>query len=78
MLIHEQRKRGIDLKEEKKRKHGTDIVTLLTLIFVALKVTNHIEWSWVWVFSPIWITVLFFGVVFGLILIGGRIAKGKW
>ena len=78
MLIHEQRKRGIDLKKEKKRKHGIDIVTLLTLVLIALKLTNHIELSWVWVFSPFWITVLFFGVVFGLILIGGRIVKGKW
>jgi len=66
------------LKKEKNHKHGIDIVTLLTLIFVVLKVTDHIEWSWIWVFSPIWITILFFGVVFGLILVGGRIVKGKW
>lgn len=25
---------------------------LLTLLFVALKLMGHIEWSWIWVLSP--------------------------
>ena len=29
---------------------------LLTLLFIGLKLTNVIDWSWVWVLSPIWIT----------------------
>jgi len=66
------------MKQKKNRKHNLDIVNLLTLIFIVLKATNQLEWSWIWVFSPVWITVLFFGAVFGLILIGGRIVKGKW
>jgi hypothetical protein len=28
---------------------------LLTLLFIALKLTNYIAWSWVWVLSPLWI-----------------------
>ena len=28
----------------------------LTLIFIVLKLTNVIAWSWWWVLSPIWIT----------------------
>lgn len=35
---------------------------LLTLIFIVLKLTDYIDWSWIWVLSPIWITIL---VVFG-------------
>ena len=66
------------MKKEKSHKHNLDIVTLLTLVFVVLKLTNHIKWSWVWVLSPLWITALFFGAVFGFILVGGRIVKGKW
>ena len=27
----------------------------LTLIFIVLKLTNVIAWSWWWVLSPIWI-----------------------
>ena len=30
-------------------------ITLLTLLFVALKLTGHIDWSWWWVLSPLWI-----------------------
>lgn len=31
------------------------ITTILTLIFVVLKLTDTIDWSWWWVVSPIWI-----------------------
>jgi len=34
---------------------------LLTIMFIGLKLTNYIDWSWVWVLSPIWGT---FVVVF--------------
>lgn len=35
--------------------------TLLTVLFVGLKLTNYIAWSWWWVLSPLWIgfTVVF-------------------
>lgn len=42
--------------------------SVLTLIFVTLKLTNVIAWSWWWVLSPLWLpwvvlaVVLFFGV----------------
>ena len=29
--------------------------TLLTVLFVGLKLTNCIDWSWWWVLSPLWI-----------------------
>jgi len=31
------------------------LTTILTLIFVILKLTGNIDWSWWWVVSPIWI-----------------------
>ena len=31
---------------------------LLTIVFIILKLTNIIAWSWLWVLSPIWIPVL--------------------
>lgn len=30
---------------------------ILTLIFVVLKLTEHIDWSWWWVLSPLWIGI---------------------
>lgn len=41
---------------------GIGFVGLLTVLFVALKLTHVIAWSWLWVLSPIWIS-LGFGVV---------------
>ena len=41
--------------------------TLLTLLFVGLKLTGHIDWSWWWVLSPLWIGLGLI-VVFGAIL----------
>ena len=32
---------------------------VLTILFVALKLTDVIAWSWVWVPAPMWIGVLF-------------------
>ena len=34
---------------------GSGLVELLTILFVALKLTGQIDWSWLWVLSPIWI-----------------------
>jgi len=33
-------------------------VGLLTLVFIVLKLTGYIMWSWWWVLSPIWISLL--------------------
>jgi hypothetical protein len=27
---------------------------LLTVLFIGLKLTGHIAWSWIWVLSPLW------------------------
>jgi hypothetical protein len=45
------------------------LVVLLTVLFVGLKLTNYIDWSWWWVVSPIWISFLV-----GLTLVGGLTA----
>ena len=37
---------------------GIGFTGLLTILFIALKLLGVIEWSWVWVLSPIWITAL--------------------
>ena len=37
---------------------GIGFTGLLTVLFVGLKLTNVIAWSWWWVLSPIWIPIL--------------------
>jgi hypothetical protein len=34
---------------------GIGFVGLLTILFVGLKLTDNIDWSWWWVVSPLWI-----------------------
>lgn len=34
---------------------GFPIVGILGLIFITLKLTGHIAWSWWWVLAPFWI-----------------------
>ena len=50
---------------------GIGFTGLLTVVFIALKLTGYIDWSWWWVLSPIWISlllvVLFIGVFFIII-----------
>jgi hypothetical protein len=36
---------------------GIGFAGLLTILFIGLKLTNYIEWSWFWVLSPLWISV---------------------
>jgi len=33
-------------------KINLSFLSLLTILFVGLKLTNHIDWSWWWVLSP--------------------------
>lgn len=45
---------------------GIGFVGALTIVFIVLKLCNVITWPWVWVLSPIWISVGL-AVVIGLI-----------
>lgn len=35
---------------------------LLLIVFITLKLTGYITWSWGWVFAPVWIPL---GIVLG-------------
>lgn len=36
---------------------GVGFSGLLTIVFIVLKLTKVIDWSWVWVLSPTWIAI---------------------
>ena len=43
-------------KEKQTASHvGIGFTGLLTIVFIVLKLTKVIAWSWVWVLSPLWI-----------------------
>ena len=39
-------------------RSGMSFSSVLTLIFVVLKLVGVIDWSWIWVLCPIWINVI--------------------
>lgn len=45
--------------------------TILCLIFITLKLTGYIAWSWWWVLAPIWIPISINLVVF--VIVGGML-----
>lgn len=45
---------------------GIGFLGLLTILFIALKFTGYITWSWIWVLSPIWLPI---AIIVGLIII---------
>lgn len=47
---------------------GIGFVGLLTILFIALKLTGFIDWSWWWVLSPIWIAAIFVAALFALVV----------
>lgn len=36
-------------------QRGVRLTTLLAVLFIGLKLTHSIDWSWVWVLCPLWI-----------------------
>lgn len=52
---------------------GIGFFGLLTIVFITLKLTGHITWSWLWVLAPLWgpltIVLVVFLVFFILVLL---------
>ena len=51
------------------------LVGALTAIFVVLKVLGYINWSWLWVLSPLWIDFGIMIILFFVMIIGYKIIK---
>jgi hypothetical protein len=47
---------------------GIGFSGLLTVLFIGLKLTGHITWPWIWVLSPLWVSVLI-GITFIALLL---------
>jgi hypothetical protein len=45
-------------KSLSKKSGNVSFEDLLVTLFIGLKMTNHIAWSWWWVFSPFWAVLL--------------------
>jgi uncharacterized membrane protein (DUF485 family) len=57
--------------KEQTASTSISLYTIVFIIFLILKLTGNIDWSWWWVTSPIWIPILIFtGVLVIVFLLG--------
>lgn len=63
----------------KNRNHesggGIGFIGLLTLVFITLKLTGVINWSWWWVLSPIWISFIGLLLLIAIIVTYAELTK---
>ena len=52
-------------------------VGLLTILFITLKLTNFIDWSWLWVLSPLWISAILVMIISIILLFLKVMLEGK-
>ncbi len=60
------------MKSETSSGGGIGFIGLLTIVFITLKITGFIDWSWWWVLSPIFAgaaLVLLFLLIVGIWMI---------
>jgi hypothetical protein len=55
---------------ENTKNSGISSTMVLFIVFLILKLTNNIDWSWWWVTSPLWIVL---AIVIAVLLILGLI-----
>lgn len=46
---------------------------LLAVLFIGLKLTGEIDWSWVLVLAPIWVIPAFFVLAFAAIVVAAAV-----
>lgn len=54
------------------KEGGISLGTILFIVFLVLKLTETIDWSWWWVTAPLWIPVaivVVFLIISGLIML---------
>lgn len=64
-----------------KTSNGVSFSSLLFLLFLGLKLTDYIDWSWWWVTAPLWapltLTVVVLSVYIAIIAFGKVTVKGR-
>ncbi len=55
---------------------GIGFAGMLAILFIGLKLTGYIAWSWVWVLAPLWIPALIVLGLFGAVLLAAVFGAG--
>ncbi len=61
---------------KKESSRGTEMtLSMLLVAFVVLKLCGVIDWSWIWVLSPVWMPIALALIVVGVALIFSKDKK---
>jgi hypothetical protein len=52
------------MASKKSSSSGIGLTGVLFVVFLVLKLTGNIDWSWWWVTSPLWIPIALLGSIF--------------
>ena len=63
-------------QNEKQASGSIGITTILFVVFLVLKLTGVISWSWWWVTAPLWMPICF-GLIVVIIFIVARVIIRK-
>lgn len=76
MRTAEQEWMVMTMKDDKETTSGITFFGALTVLFIGLKLSGIIHWSWMWVLAPIWapsaIILVVLVVTYVAMLKGGR------
>lgn len=48
---------------------GIGFLGLLTIVFITLKLTGYITWSWWWVLAPMWLSFAVVAGIFAIVIL---------
>jgi len=57
------------MSNSKTSSSGIGLSGVLFIVFLVLKLTGNIDWSWWWVTSPLWIPIVLLASVFLVMLL---------
>ena len=63
------------MEDNKKINIDLGFFTVLTLIFITLKLCKVINWSWIWVLAPMWIPVGLIIFIIGIYIIVMKVKR---
>lgn len=63
------------MKTQTNTNCGVGFINLLAILFICLKLTNYIEWSWWLVLMPLWAPVALYIAMVALIAMFVKVTK---
>jgi hypothetical protein len=55
------------MADNKSTSSGLGLGSVLFIVFLVLKLTGNIDWSWWWVTSPLWIPLTLGVIILGIV-----------